>query len=70
MHPRLRQIVHDIRADAKRRPNPPTDPLVELQERIVTAGLKQSLTEADLITAAKAVGVDPGDFLEELASWL
>jgi hypothetical protein len=68
MNPRLRQIVRDLQA--ARRQNPPKDLVDELQKRVVTAGLKQSLSESDLIAAAKALGVDPGDFMEELASWL
>lgn len=72
MDPRLRTIVDEL---AARRPNPPGDDdaalqKARLQEQLVSRDLKHAFTEADLATAARALGLDPGDVLEELASWL
>ena len=66
MDARLQTIVTTLR----RRNPPPEDMGVELQERIVNAGLKQDLDEDDLVAAAEELGIDPGDLAEEMASWL
>lgn len=66
MDARLAKIVSSIR-----RSNPPSDAAsIELQEAVVNAGLKQELDESDLAEAAEQLGLDVGDFLEEMASWL
>ena len=66
--PRLQSIVSQIKNGHRSNPEYSTDQ--QLQKLIVDRGLKKDFSEADLIIAARDLGVDPGDFLEELASWL
>jgi hypothetical protein len=66
MDARLKNIVTQLR-----RSNPPSEDVgLELQEAIVNAGLKQEVDESDIAEAADELGVDPGDLIEEMASWL
>lgn len=80
MNRELQQIVTELqRAERRANPDGDADEVVTpdglflstaLQVRIVNAGLKPVLSEGDVINAALELGIDPGDLVEELASWL
>jgi len=74
---RLKNIIDDVKGRSSVRSNPDewdfTDAGIALQLEILRSGLATEFTEADVIEAAKRVGVSdmalPG-FLEQFASWL
>lgn len=83
MNPQLQGIVDQLKQEYRANPGPAASDLdiaaerstpltlrQRLQEEIIIAGLKDTVTEDDLAQAAIDLRVDFGSLCEELASWL